>query len=258
MAWSFLADAAVSEVADRNRLSLVAARMGLKVGNLSAAFDLVARVLGEEPDNVQALAILVDCALATNNPRLCYEALHQLALSAPMAPSITRAQDGAAIRIDKSLAAWQRRPIEVPVGQPFSLAGHVPEGEIAGFGWSGTEGWGAWTDSAYARLDFTFAKPQPGPLRLRMQTRADASCALGDQKVRVFADNGFAGLFMVRRQEDSSLIEFELPAAATPRGTLALDFFISDPAPVRNAAGDYVDQRPLGIAMQRITIDPVK
>ena len=82
-------------------------------------------------------------------------------------------------------------------------------------------------DKSFGKLDFTFAKPQPGPLRLRMQTRADASCALGDQKVRVFADNGFALHTASARIDlaDGTAQGSETVRAQGPMGELNADSF---------------------------------
>ena len=129
---------------------------------------------------------------------------------------------------------------------------------LLGPGWHPAEDWGVWSASSRAWLIVPLPEKFTGRLKFELQ----ATAFLHEERhptqtIRVRCGRAEVAGIEFSAHEPSKRIDFFVdPASCRKRGTFALEFDIANPvSPASLGLGP--DGRPLGIALQSITITPV-
>lgn len=123
----------------------------------------------------------------------------------------------------------------------------------ADHGWYAAEPHGTWTVGPVATLTLPLARPEAGPLRVKMEVMPFVIPQLPRRIVHVKLGPSEVATWSFGLGEDYQEKQFDLPAGAGASGTIALTFEIE------NAVSQYVlrlnkDWRPLGVAVRSLVI----
>lgn len=129
---------------------------------------------------------------------------------------------------------------------------------LLGPGWHPAEDWGVWSAGSRAWLIVPWPENLAGPLKFELQATAFLHAERHpSQMIQVRCGRTEVATFEFVAHEPSKRINFLIdPASCRKRGVFAVEFDIADPiSPASIGLGQ--DGRPLGIALQSITITPV-
>jgi glycosyltransferase involved in cell wall biosynthesis len=236
-----------------------AARLALADANTQGAIHLALATQAQNPGDALALQYLVRAAVAVGDRPMANGIWQQMALALPARQALADLAEELGLNASLDAAAfWARAPVEVPLNARQYLKAVLQPGQRVGTGWSPMEPWGAWTNGRYARLDLTFA-PTTAALRVQLRGHANVLGASAGQKLRISAEGRGVGGFEINREPVPSYLELAIPAAADDAGrsTLALEFFIDNPTPIRPEDSPSQDSRLLGLALQAIMVSEV-
>lgn len=126
----------------------------------------------------------------------------------------------------------------------------------ADHGWYAAEPHGTWTVGPVATLTLPLARPEAGPLRVKMEVMPFVIPQIPRRIVHVKLGTSEVATWSLGLGEDYQEKQFDLPAGAGASGTIALTFEIE------NAVSQYAlrlnkDWRPLGVAVRSLVIQDV-
>lgn len=154
-----------------------------------------------------------------------------------------------------SLSSWRRiNAPELRIGTPVVFGGNPEAAVYLGWGWSGIEPWGVWTDSRFATISFSVPSPPTRPIHLAARVRWFISPKHPDLSVAVSANNIPITNWKFSLPNPARNVEIVLPPSVWSGGTdLQLVFEIDQP---RSPAsfGEGGDTRLLGLGLEAIEL----